>query len=138
MIFLVRHADKETTGSDPDLSPDGRRRARMLAGLLKDADLGNVHSTDFNRTRNTAKPAAEVAGVAVLIYDPADLSGLAAILQATGGRHLVVGHSNTTTKMVELLGGDPGSPIDDASEFDRLYVLSLSPGGVVQTVLLRY
>lgn len=138
LIFLVRHAEKQTTGSDPDLTPAGQVRAKMLAGLLKDAKLDHVHSTDFNRTRNSAKPVADAAGVTVQIYDPADLSGLAAMLQATGGRHLVVGHSNTTTKIVELLGGDPGPSIDDASEFDRLYVLSVAPGGVVQTVLLRY
>ncbi len=27
----------------------------------------------------------------------------------TGGRHLVVGHSNSTPSMVELLGGKPGT-----------------------------
>lgn len=138
VIFLVRHAEKETTGSDPDLTPAGQVRATMLARLLKDANLAHVHSTDFTRTRNTAKPVAEAAGLTVEIYDPSALGALAATLQATGGRHLVVGHSNTTTKMVELLGGDPGSPIDDASEFDRLYVLGRNPGGAVGTVLLRY
>lgn len=138
VIFLVRHAEKMTTGSDPDLTPAGQIRAQMLAGLLKDAGIRHVHSTDFTRTRKTAMPVAEAAGLTVEIYDPSALSTLAAMLQATEARHLVVGHSNTTTKMVELLGGDPGSPIDDDSEFDRLYVVSISPGGGVSTVLLRY
>jgi len=138
VIFLVRHAEKMTTGSDPDLTAAGQLRAEALAGLLKDADIRHVHSTDFTRTRNTAMPIAAAAGLTVNIYDPSALSTLATTLRATKGRHLVVGHSNTTTKMVKLLGGDPGSPIDDGSEFDRVYVLSVTPGGAVNTVLLRY
>ena len=42
-------------------------------------------------------------------------------LTRDGLRHLVVGHSNTTPPLVELFGGDAGPPIDEASEYDRLY-----------------
>ena len=64
------------------------------------------------------------------------MEGLAATLRSTPGRHLVVGHSNTTPALVELLGGDSGGPIDEA-EYDRFYVLTLHPGGSVTTVVLR-
>lgn len=138
VIFLVRHAEKMTTGPDPDLTPAGQVRAQMLASLLKDASIRHVHSTDTTRTRDTANPVAAAAGLTVEIYDLSEMGTLAARMKGSGERHLVVGHSNTTTKMVELLGGDPGSPIDDNSEFDRLYVLSIAPGGAVGTVLLRF
>ena len=65
------------------------------------------------------------------------LLDLADTIKARGGRHLVVGHSNTTPAMVEILGGDSGSPIVEEYEYDRLYVVSIT-GNKVNTVLLRY
>jgi len=59
-------------------------------------------------------------------------------LGETGSRHLVVGHSATTTQMVESLGGKPGSPINDEGEFDRLYIVTIGADGAVGTILLRY
>ena len=53
-------------------------------------------------------------------------------------RILVAGHSNTTPKLVELLGGNPGPPIDEKTEYDRLYVVVLGADGAVTTTLLRY
>jgi hypothetical protein len=49
----------------------------------------------------------------------------------------VVGHSNTTTELVTLLGGEPGTEIEESSEYDRLYILTINPSGVT-TLLLRY
>jgi len=54
------------------------------------------------------------------VYDPKNLPKLVEQLKGKRGRHLVVGHSDTTPAMVELLGGDPGSKINDESEYDRL------------------
>jgi hypothetical protein len=39
--------------------------------------------------------------------------------------------------MVEILGGEPGPAIVEATEYDRLYMLTISKGEV-NTVLLRY
>jgi hypothetical protein len=50
----------------------------------------------------------------------------------------VVGHSNTTPAAVELLGGEPGAEIDEADEYDRLYILTIATSGEVSTVVLRY
>jgi phosphohistidine phosphatase SixA len=132
-IWLVRHAEKQS-GDDPSLTPQGALRAEALADLLDDADIARIHSSDFRRTRETARPLAERLGVEVELYDPRDLPGLAARLRAEGGRHLVVGHSNTTPQLTEALGGDGGTPIVEATEYDRLYLVS--PDG--ETVLLRY
>jgi len=54
------------------------------------------------------------------------------------GRILVSGHSNTTPALVQLLGGDPGEPINEKSEFDRLYVMILNPNQPVTALLLKY
>ncbi len=138
VVFLVRHAEKATGGRDPALSPAGVTRATHLAGMLRGAGLQYVHSSDYARTRATATPVAEAAGLTVTLYDPHDLPALARGLREKGGRHLIVGHSNTTPALVALLGGDPGAPIDDASEFDRLYIVTIDHAGGANTILLRY
>lgn len=72
------------------------------------------------------------------LYDPRDLPSLASKLQQVGGRHLIVGHSTSTPEAVELLGGKPGTDINEADEFDRLYIVTFGANGDVSTVLMRY
>lgn len=138
VIFLVRHAEKEAQPvDDPPLTTAGRLRSEELAKLLADTDLKAIYSTDLTRTRETAAPVGRGSALSIQYYDPGDLAGLAETLQALGGNALVVGHSNTTPVLVELLGGAPGGPIDEAAEYDRLYILTLTAGEVI-TTLLRY
>ena len=138
IVFLVRHAEKVKTGDDPGLSEAGLERTAVLVDTLRSAKIETVHSSDYFRTRETAMPVAARLGVEMELYDPRDLPALAEKLRGLGGRHLVVGHSNTTPAMVELLGGDPGTPIDEHGENDRLYVVTLGPDGTASTVLLRF
>jgi phosphohistidine phosphatase SixA len=137
-IFLVRHAEKLTEDDDPALAEAGTERAQALAGLLRDAGIETVYSTDYARTRDTAGPLASLLGLGLTLYDPGKLEDLAADIHRHGGRSLVVGHSNTTPELAGLLGGDPGPPIDEESEYDRLYVVTIGPDGVATTLLLRY
>jgi broad specificity phosphatase PhoE len=137
VVYLVRHAERDEDGTaDPPVTPAGRERARLLADMLRDADLTHIHTTDYLRTRSTAEPVAARMGIEPSVYDARDLDGLAARLRATPGRHLVVGHSDTTPALVRALGGDPGTPIPDP-EYDRLYILTLTSGGT-STVLIRF
>jgi phosphohistidine phosphatase SixA len=136
VVYLVRHAEKADDSRDPPLSAAGEARAGALAGLLKDAGVSRIWSTDFQRTRNTAKPVGAALGIAAEIYDGSKLADFAARLKGMPGRHLVVGHSNTTPELVRLLGGTAGPPIAD-TEYDRVYFVVLAGGQVVTTVL-RY
>lgn len=138
VVFLVRHAEKTTEAADPALSAVGRQRAQSLADLLADARIEAIHSTDYRRSRQTAEPLAWRLGVALDLYDPAQPAALVAAIVQAGGRHLVVGHSNTLPELVALLGGDGGAEVDEAGEYDRLYVVTRTAAGAVQTVLLRY
>lgn len=137
VVYLVRHAERgEDTRGDPPITAEGQERARLLASILRDAGITHVHTTDYRRTRDTARPLANAAGLSLETYEADDLASFADLLRATPGRHLVVGHSDTTPELVALLGGDPGPPIADP-EYDRLYVLVLANGRTT-TLLLRY
>lgn len=138
VVFVVRHAEKESSGTDPELSAVGQHRAEALAGVLKDAKLDQIHSTNYKRTLLTAKPVADSFKLPTQTYDPRKLADFATALKSAGGRHLVVGHSNTTPALVRLLGGDPVSAIDDSTEYDRLYIVTVSETGNCTSVLLRY
>jgi phosphohistidine phosphatase SixA len=148
LVFLVRHAERadDDEGNrmamdprmtdDPPLSAEGQDRAALLAEMLSDAGITRIHSTDYRRTRETAQPTADGAGIEISLYDASDLEGFAKELISTPGRHLVVGHSNTTPGLVEALGGEAGPPIESL-EYDRLYLVTFSNDGA-RTVLLRF
>lgn len=138
VVFVVRHAEKAEGGRDPVLSEQGNVRAKVLATTLSSAGIQHIHSTDYRRTMLTAFPVAQATKLKVQTYDPRKLSDFAASVRTTGGRHLVVGHSNTTPALVKLLGGDPGKPIDEQSEYDRLYVVTIASNGESSCVLIRY
>lgn len=138
VVFLVRHAEKVDASRDPDLSAAGMKRVEVLRASLRDAGIEHVHCSDFLRTRRTAAPIAAKLGLDLELYDPNDLPALVERLRQSRGRHLVVGHSNTTPAVVELLGGEAGPEIDEASEYDRLYVVTIGRDGTVSTVLLRF
>lgn len=138
VVYLVRHAERAEDGTDdPPLSEAGMARAALLTTMLADAGITHVHSTDLERTRQTGALLAARLALPFEFYDPRDLQGLADRMRATPGRHLVLGHSNTTGEVVTALGGDAGEPIDEA-EYDRLYVVSIAPDGTVATTLLRF
>ncbi len=143
VVFLVRHAEPlypppAEAPRDPPLDRLGRERAERLADILADAGIDRILSSDYRRTRETTGPLAERLGLEVELYDPGALGELAARLTVTPGRMLVAGHSNTTPELVRLLGGDPGAPIDERIEFDRLYVVVLEPSREPLTTLLHY
>jgi probable phosphoglycerate mutase len=137
VVYVVRHSERAEDGTnDPPTSAEGRERSALIASMLADADLTHVHTTDFKRTRETGTPAAEAAGLELMLYNPRDLQAFADELKATPGRHLVLGHSDTTPQMVAALGGDPGSDIEEM-EFDRFYIVTLTDDGA-STVLIRF
>ena len=137
-IYLVRHAEKTTAADDPALTAIGTARAEALSLRLADAGVTQIFSTDTLRTRDTAAPLAARLGLDVTLYDASDLPAFAAQLKATPGTHLVVGHSNTTPQLVEALGGDGGTPIVEATEYDRLYIVRMGEDGVFSSVLERF
>jgi len=131
-VVIVRHAEKlADAGNDPPLSDAGRVRAQYLAGLLRDAPLVAVYSTDTQRTRQTAKPSADAHGLAVTIYDArASPAGFVARLKEMhpGGTVLVVGHSNTAPAIAAALCRCSVTPMAE-TEFDRVMRVRFAADG---------
>ena len=104
-IYVMRHLDTPTGERDPDLVPQGQRRAALLATWFQDERPAAIYISDYKRTRQTAAPLAARLGLTPIVYDPADTPGLIARVRATPGPVLIVGHSNTVPDIVEQLGG---------------------------------
>ena len=132
--FLIRHAEKQSDGSrNPPLTKVGIQRAINLATLLENKSIVTVFSSNYKRTLETAEPLSKLLGIKTTIYDPGKLREFAKQLKTTQGNVLVVGHSNTTPELVDLLGGSSGKAIEE-SEYGRLYQLNIINGKVVTTV----
>ncbi|MGZ5285947.1 MAG: SixA phosphatase family protein [Flavisolibacter sp.] len=129
-FFVVRHAEKETNTmtSDVALSEKGRQRAEALKELLKDQKIGTVYSTNYIRTKSTAKPLAEAVGVTIQVYDPRDSTFISRIVNTGNkdreGNMLIVGHSNTVDDIVNALMGSRVVPGDlPETQYGDLYVV---------------
>lgn len=144
VVLLVRHAEKAPGSGDVPLSPEGEARARALAALARDAGVQAVITTQFQRTKQTAAPLAQAAGLLPEVIAsqgdiPAHVRLVAdAIRQRHAGRTvLVVGHSNTVPPIVNALGGGAHRDLCDA-EYDALFVVVLGEEGPPRTVKTRY
>jgi len=138
-IFLVRHAEKVKDGSeDPALTEEGKLRARRLQSMFQHITFNAVFSTDFERTRETAKPTALANNLDVKIYNHKAFDELTPLLEEhKGGNILITGHSNSTPTLVNLLIGKEEFTKLDEDQYDRLYVVSLSKS-MSKAVVLSY
>lgn len=130
-IYIVRHAEKQLTGNDPELSVAGNARSIKLSQILADQDIAHVFSTDYKRTRLTAAPTARVAGVEIELYDPRYQEAMATKLRSIEGNVLVVGHSNTVSQLVNSLvdKGDMFKDLPD-NEYNVIYEVKLASDGI--------
>jgi len=121
-IYLVRHAEKITTTGvkNPDLTQIGQFRAHNIANFLSSAGITQIFSTKYNRTIQTAQPLADFLNIEIKYYDPSKLIEFSEMLKKSSGNILVVGHSNTTPKVANLLSGKMIKPIEE-KEYDNLY-----------------
>lgn len=133
-VILVRHGEKvagaPAMNDDPALTPEGEGRAQRLATMLRFSGVTTIYTTPFTRTRNTAAPVAAMLKVTPVEVKPgptfaADIAAKIRALPA-GSTVLVVGHSNTTPNVIKALGIPNPPAIDDATEFDNLFVVTLA------------
>lgn len=128
VCILLRHAEKENSGTDPDLSSAGKLRADELKRLLGNVHIDHIYTTPYNRTRQTAMPLAVSKGIVVKEYTPA--STLAAtqlfinniLAQNQGKVVVIVGHSNTVPEMVKVLSNNALNVTISETQFDNIFI----------------
>ncbi len=139
-IILVRHAEKVIGPKNPDLTEAGVQRAKDLEYLLRKVDLDVVYSTDYPRTMQTARPSAEAKGLRIQHYNPGELGSLVDILltQHKGETVLVVGHSNTTPVVANLLTNTNDLAHFDESIYDNILIVTAYGEGQAKVLRLKF
>ncbi|MFI5344792.1 MAG: SixA phosphatase family protein [Elusimicrobiota bacterium] len=138
-LFIVRHAEKKNPQMDKStLSEVGLHRAQALKRVLTDVPLQAVYCTEYERTRQTASPAAVAHGLKPIETNSEDIKGLAKTLKGLPPSEdvLVVGHSDTIPDLLVELGVSTKAAIG-SQDFDNLFVVRLG-SGVPSYHRLRY
>lgn len=139
-VYLVRHAEKQTSDPhdrDPALTKAGIARAITASEILSHIKFTTIYSSNYKRTRATAKLIKGVQPASIELYDPGELEALAKVLQSapTDSVFLVVGHSNTTPQLTQLLSKQTVAPIDE-SIYHHLYRVGIAEDGTTSVDLL--
>lgn len=123
--YISRHAERAgAMGNDPQLTPEGEKQALDLRDYLKDKNIKGVYSTNFNRTRATARPTSEHFNLPVAIYNPQQANAMLDSLKATNKNNvLIVGHSNTVDDMVNRLTGANTMTDLPETEYGSLFIV---------------
>lgn len=130
-FYLIRHAEKDRSNpedADPELNQKGLGRAMHWAEVLKDADIDAIYSTDYARTSMTAAPISVKNNIDVQYYDPRTLELEQFKTENINKNILVVGHSNTTPQMVNMLLGDEKYQALDDNENGALFIVKIVNG----------
>ena len=127
--YFIRHAEKlrvDKTDRNPNLNSKGLKRAEAWKEIFSNISFDAIYSTDYTRTRLTAKPTADSKNLPILIYNPRDLYSKAFQNQTKGKTILVVGHSNTTNVFAnKVVGFEKYQEIKDNNN-SNLYIVTLT------------
>ena len=138
-IFVVRHAEKVDSSSDPDLSEAGRLRAVRLSELLGDAGITGLYASQYKRTEQTLRPLANELGLGINRIDAAKTSDLVSeiLSRFPGQKVAVASHSDRVTEIIEALGGKSVGYLEE-SEYDKLFVVTVLGPSKAEVVRLRF
>lgn len=138
--YFIRHGEKDrsTKGNNPPLKKIGQERAENWAKVLQDKKIDLVYSSNFKRTQQTAAPTAKLFSTDVKSYSVKKLND-SSFQKATKGKTvLVVGHSDTTPKFVNLiLGKEKYKDIDDSNN-SNLYKVVIYKNGKMKSSLTKH
>jgi len=137
--YFIRHAEKlriDKTDKNPNLNFNGYKRAEAWKDVFSNVSFDAVYSTEYNRTKLTAKPTAISKNLPILLYNPNTMYSEAFQNNTKGKTVLVVGHSNTTNVFVnKILGIEKYNEIKDNNN-SNLYIVTIS-NGETSSILLK-
>jgi 2,3-bisphosphoglycerate-dependent phosphoglycerate mutase len=129
-FWIVRHAEKETIGDDPVLTPAGKARAQRLGAVLKGLRVDAICTTNLKRTIETGEVLYHhLKAPPFQTFAPSSMSSWLtdALAEGKGKTFVHVGHSNTIPEMLLQLGLKPIVKIGD-TEYDHLFVVGVMDG----------
>ncbi|UWQ14779.1 histidine phosphatase family protein [Aliiroseovarius sp. M344] len=123
-VYLIRHGEKELSGADPALTPEGRKRAAAWAVLLRNVGLDVIITSDALRTQQTGGIIADALSLQTSALPKGDVAGLVDTLEFghSEGTALIVAHAETIPRILEHLGVFEAVTIKQ-TEFANLYVV---------------
>lgn len=136
-FILFRHAERypstKANNSNPELTPEGIKRAARLPELLKKYKPEQIFSTNLKRTVATVTPLAETIDpkyrIQIQKYDTEDLSAFADKLLKLNARTVVVaGHNNTTPELANLLIKQEKYKQFGEAEYDKMIIVKIKKG----------
>lgn len=138
-ILLVRHADIDlpAASQDPPLSEAGRRRAEALAHVVGAAGVATVFTSHLRRTKETVEPTLKVLGIGAAQMPAAAVVARKARAGELGAVVLIAGHSDTVPEVIAELGV-PSPPVIGHTEFDNLFVVTLTEPTGASLLALKY
>ena len=142
-VILVRHAELEGAAmAEPKylpLSEAGEARARRLAAMLKDADVGAIYVTDFVRTSKTGEPLARELNKELTVLPKGDPRELVERLRKNHANQtvLLIGHTDTLPGLVKALGV-PGDIKIESQDYGNVFVVIPAREGAPTLLRLRY
>ncbi len=143
VVVLMRHAETGASQTgDPDLSPAGEARARLLGPFLEDALAGRavdyLYSTDLRRSQQTAASVANQFKVPINLVGSADWARLASriLSEHRGSTVAVVGSVSQLQSLVRRLNGEPVTI--DESDHSVILVITRPSLGAPRLLRLHY
>jgi 2,3-bisphosphoglycerate-dependent phosphoglycerate mutase len=136
--YLIRHAEKDrtdATNKDPLLNDKGIERSKKWTQIFTKVKLDAIYATNYNRTKQTAKPTAENKNLKIYLYDIKNMYDTVFKNNTEGKNVLIVGHSNTTPAFV--------NKILDVNKYDQiehnnnanLYIVTLTKNSKTSILL---
>lgn len=146
-LILLRHAEKDAGPSvnriDPDLSAAGAERARRLVEVTKPYKPEQLYATVYKRARQTAAPLSDALRPGYRIqtqsYTVDRLEEFAARLLNSNARTMViVGHNTTTPELANILIKQEKYKALAETEYDKLWVIRIKNGKVIEEKVITY
>ncbi|TXG35378.1 SixA phosphatase family protein [Seonamhaeicola maritimus] len=131
--YFIRHAEKDRSNPDyknPHLTDIGVQRAENWSKILDSIKFDLVYSTDYNRTKETAKPTALKNNIEITIYKPHPIKAGTFLKNTNGKTVLIVGHSNTIPSFVNAILKQEKYNIIEDNNNGNLYIISIINGKV--------
>lgn len=141
ILLFVRHAERAEDGTrNPPISEKGKERAENLSHIVSGYNIAAIYSTPYKRTMMTAKPTADALSLDVQEYG---LQGVEEFLKSiiskySGKTILIVGHSNTTPALTNMVLGNERFEQLDEDKYGDLFVVITTDFGRGAVILNKF